>query len=633
MAVFWRFAADMLRYRARLAVALVAAFIAAACFGGGLAALPIILRAMLTANDADRVTLRELAHNWSQRLVEETQGYIEIPAAWIDGLPTDPFRGVLLVLCGIIILTVIGAVAKFMHTYYAMDVAMRAVSGIRRRAFYHIVHLPLRTVVRQGVSDQISRVIRDTNQLRNGFSVLMSKAVSESLKGLTALFVAFALAPGLSAIALVGAPFIVIAVGLLSRRIKHASKRTLVQSSSLLSSILETMQGIRVVKVHTAERHSIGRFNRVNRRLLDDELSMRYAKALASPVVETITMFGVVLIGLLATWYILNSDTDPTNVLGALLALAIAGSAVRPLTQLSSDIHESSAAAERLGDLLSQDVEVSRRDALPRLAPHARDIVFDRVTFTYAGADRPSLTDISLRIDANETVAFVGPNGSGKTTLLSMIPRLFAPDSGRVLIDGTDIAGVSLRSLRRQIGVVTQETVIFDDTIAGNIAYGADVHDPEQIAEAARKACAEEFILERPAGYETRVGEQGMSLSGGQRQRIAIARAILRNPRILILDEATSMIDADSEAAIADALARFCRNRTALVIAHRLSTVINADRIVVMDEGRIIDIGRHDELLSRCRLYQQLCRTQLVTGDPSPDRSAAQSASKTVARP
>jgi ATP-binding cassette, subfamily B, bacterial MsbA len=331
-------------------------------------------------------------------------------------------------------------------------------------------------------------------------------------------------------------------------------------------------------------------------------------------------------------------------------SLGIAGASLKPLTGILNDIQQSAGAAARLREVLALESEPGHGNRLPVLARHQKSIEFENVSLTYPGGGAPALTSISLKIAHGQTVAFVGPNGSGKTTLLALVPRLFDPDDapataapelqlpaltsdatgpicagGRVLIDGHDIREYSVRSLRRQIAVVTQETVLFKGTIRSNIAYGAGNVDDARITDAARRARAEEFIKEKPGGYDSLIGENGSGLSGGQRQRLAIARAILRDPAILILDEATSMIDADSESKIAEAIADFvsgrknaeggrASSRTCLIVAHRLSTVVNADRIVVMDAGRIVDQGTHRELLGRCPVYRLIARTQLGLG-------------------
>ncbi len=598
----------MLKFRASLALALCGALLSALCFGAGIGTVPLMFSVMLNPDAADGTqTLAELLTAWN-----ETRDWL-IPDSLIAIAPTDQFKSVLTVLGAVFALTVVGATGKFIHSYFAMSAGIRTVSMLREQAFRRIIHLPMRLVIVDGTADRISRIVKDTNRLRAGFNAITTKAIGESLKAVAAISVAVYHNWQLSCIALIGAPILAITIRKFSKKVQKASKRALKQSGAMLGAMTEAVQGIRVVKVHTAENFEDERFQTINNKLMDEELSMRLAKALSSPVVEFISMVGVILIAIMSAWYIINSEIAYGNVFATLIGVAAAGAAVRPLAGVSTDVHESAAAAERLAHLLDEPMEVQQSPNLPALADHAHSIRFNDISFTYPGADCPTLKNISLDIQHGETVAFVGPNGSGKTTLLSLIPRLFDPNTGDVQIDDISLSDVQLKSLRDQIGVVTQETVVFHDTIANNIAYGASASvTSDQIKRAAEHAHADAFIQRKPNGYQTMVGEQGTTLSGGERQRIAIARAILRNPRIIILDEATSMIDAESEAMIASALEAFCQDRTSLVIAHRLSTVVNADRIVVLRHGEINDIGTHTELLQRCSLYQQLCRTQLV---------------------
>lgn len=606
---FWRFARRMTRYRSMALGALCAAIVSAGGLGAGLMALAPALDNILTDQGA---SLPALGARLNERL-----GSIggSIPSSWIDALPDGRFEAVVWIIGVIAVLTVLGATANFLHAYWSMTLATRVIAGVRRDAFRSVVHLPLRSVLTTGVSDMVSRIVNDSNKLSSGFMALVNKGPAQVTKGIAA-FVAAVIVDWRS----LGAIPVALLLGFIIRRlgktVKRASRRAMLAQSRLLAVTNEAMQGLRVVKTHTTERYEMGRFARSNREYTKQQLRARTAKALAGPLLETIAIF---VLGAWALFYckqIIDHGMDPAKFLTAMLGLSVAAASLKPLSGIVQDVQSASPAASRLAELIDGEPESSfgadraaKRERMPR---HAKSIAFDGVRFTYPGADRPALDGVSLTVRHGETVAFVGGNGSGKTTLISLVPRLFDPDAGAVLIDGRDVREFHLRSLRKQIGVVTQEVVLFRGTIASNIAYGAEGATLERICEAARLARAHEFILEKPGGYDALVGEQGVTLSGGQRQRIAIARAFLRNPSILLLDEATSMIDADSESQIAAAIADFSHGRTCLVVAHRLSTVVNADRIVVMEGGRVVDVGRHDELLERCETYRTLTHSQLV---------------------
>ena len=343
-------------------------------------------------------------------------------------------------------------------------------------------------------------------------------------------------------------------------------------------------------------------------------MRMRRAKAITSPLIESLAITSVLGVAIFAAWIVLRRGQPPEQFMSVLVMLCAAAASLKPLSNLSTTLYQASAAAERIMAMWKAPVEpigVHAHGEPTRLGRLERSTRFDHVTYHYPGQDEPALDDVTLEVKHGETVAIVGANGSGKTTLVSLLPRVLVPTSGRVLFDDTDISTVDLAHLRDQIAVVTQETVLFGGSIHDNIAYGREAVPRREVEAAAHAAMAHDFITALADGYDTELGERGTGLSGGQAQRIAIARAILRKPTLLILDEATSQIDADSESQINQALRHLRHQRTTLAVAHRLSTVLEADRIVVMEAGRILDIGPHEALLDRCELYQTLVRTQM----------------------
>jgi len=607
MQPFWTLARRLLAQPGRLTLALALAFLSAGGMGAGiLSVIPVLELILGDGQESLRSIVVERAP-W-------------LGPGLIGVLPSNAEASIGLILGGLAVLTVFGAAATFGQLAISASITVNTIGRIRRDVFRHALHLPLSRLAGRS-SDALSRIVNDTELLQSGFLALTSKLVVQISRAIAGLVGALALNWALTLVALVAAPGLYVVTRKIGKRIRRASRGALRAKADVLNTSAESLQGLRAVKAYSAERTVLGRFDDANNCAVRDTVRQQTMRALGSPLTQAMAV--LVLLGLTypASIMILRGALDLNVFLATLGLLGVAGMSVRPISRAVQEIQMSSAAATRLMEILDEPAEPMwnrRADGArePRLPRHSQSIEFDGVTVVYPGANEPAVRAISLVIPHGARVAFVGPNGSGKTTLLSLVPRLFDPTEGRVCIDRRDLAGVDLRSLRRQIGVVTQESFLFRGTVRDNIAMGrpSSGRPPtdEQIRDAARRARADEFISRLPGGYDEIIGEQGATLSGGQRQRLAIARAILRDPAILILEEATSMIDADSEAHIAEALDEFSSGRTCLIVAHRLSTVVGADLIVVMDRGEISATGTHAELLDSSPLYGTLARTQLV---------------------
>jgi subfamily B ATP-binding cassette protein MsbA len=519
-----------------------------------------------------------------------------------------------------LVITLLRALFTFIQEYMVGTAIWQGTMDLRCQNYNTVLHLPTTFFSEKGVSDATSRFIQDTNELARGQNTLLGKTMVEPAKAVASIALALMCSPKLTLVALLAGPPAFFFIRTLGKQMHKASKRALESWSTMLAVLGETLIGIRVVKAYTMEGSERKRFFRVNRQLLKQQNKMERLDALTGPMVEALGILaGMGAAGFAGYLVFIGMDffggkMDKELFLTWMVALFAMFDPIRKLAKVSLRFQASDAAAQRVFELqdIPQEKSVTNAPTLPR---HSGSIEFRDVSYHYPSSSEDAVKKVSLTAKFGQRIAIVGPNGSGKTTLVSLVPRLLDATGGQILIDGLDINQVSVRSLRRQIGLVTQDTILFHATIGENIAYGLRRPDPNRILAAAKQAYVDDFVRDKdrfPDGYDTLVGEHGATLSGGQKQRIAIARAILRDPAILIFDEAMSQIDADSEQKIHLAMEEFMQGRTCLLIAHRFATVIAADCIAVMDNGLLVDSGTHDELLSRCEVYQHLYKTQLT---------------------
>jgi subfamily B ATP-binding cassette protein MsbA len=558
-----------------------------------------------------------------------------IPAVLVSGLhlamrfPTHPVKAIALVLGLLACLSIVANFVDFFQEYFSDKVAILAVNDIRRRLYDHILHVPLSHFNLSGTSDVTSRLVQDAQGLQEGYKTILGQTVQEPIKAAMAFSVAIFFSWKLTFFVVLFAPVMLAVIKKMGKKMRRASKKALLNSASMLGQIEASLHGIRVVKGATAERFERRRYTRIMDELVEQQLRMSRIDSFTGPSLETLTFFVVCIVVIFASYMVCVSQTlSIESFIVVMACLASMGDSLRRVSKVNNTIQKASAAAGRIFEIISLPIERSRELESPapstngngthavsrfiKLPPLQREVRFENVTFGYPGANSPAVDGVNLVVPKGKCIAIVGRNGSGKTTLLAMLPRFYDPQEGRILIDGIDIRDVALRSLRRQISIVTQDSVIFPGTIAQNIAYGNPLADAVEIQNAATRAFAHDFILQKPSGYGFSLGGLGGQLSGGQKQRLCIARAIFRQAPILILDEATSQVDAESEQLIQKAIDGLLHERTTFVIAHRFSTIRSADSIVVMELGRIVGQGSHDELLRHCEIYEQLYEGQIT---------------------
>jgi len=535
----------------------------------------------------------------------------------------------------VILLTfLVRGVANYGNQYFTEWVAQKVITDLRDAMNHRVQYLPLSYFNRTPTATIVSRVTNDVAQLRNSLVEASVALLRDSTSLITLICVAFYMDWVLAIIGFVVFPLSVLPVLRLSQRLRRYSKRGQATLGNLSALLQETVQGNRIVKAFGMEGYELERFGAENRRLFGLYMKASRAKALIQPIMELLAAFGIAGVVLYGGYSVIDGGRTQGDFLAFLTALVLVYDPFKGLAKISGAIQQGVGSAERVFELIDEPSDVVERAGARPLDAFHDDIRFEGVSFRYpprssSGAHDPpsvvadtsvareeafALRGIDLVLRRGEVVALVGTSGGGKSTLADLIPRFYDPTAGRITIDGVDLRDLTLASLRGQIGIVTQFTFLFNDTIRANLAYGSTSPSQDAVEAAARAAHAHDFIRALPDGYDTVVGELGVTLSGGQRQRIAIARALLKNAPILILDEATSALDSESERLVQDAIEHLMTGRTTLVIAHRLATIRRADRIVVLADGGIREEGTHDELLARGSVYRRLHDQQMLGG-------------------
>jgi len=493
-------------------------------------------------------------------------------------------------------------------------VGLKIVADTQNRLFAHLARMDLGFFQGTSSGKLISRFTYDINMMRTAVSNALTSLGKDLLSLIGLVVVMFIQDWQLAAIAFVVFPIAILPIVRIGRRMRKVTANTQREMGLLTTHLGQTFQGIRVVKAYGMEGYERGRVAEVVERLFSLTFRAQRIRALSSPIMETLGGVAVSVVIVYGGWRVIEDQIDAGAFFSFITALLLAYEPMKRLANLNTSVQEGLAAAERLFELLDQEPLIRERPGARDLVVDSGGISLDDVCFSYVKG-QPALGGVTLAVPAGKTVALVGSSGAGKSTILNLIPRFYDIDSGRVAIDDTDVRDVTLASLHANIALVSQEIMLFDDTVRANIAYGRAGANESEIEEAARNAAAHEFIIELPDGYDTVVGEHGTRLSGGQRQRLAIARAMLKNAPILLLDEATSALDTESERQVQAALGQLMQGRTTLVIAHRLSTVVSADLIHVIDGGQVIESGTHVDLLALNGTYARLYAMQFAEAD------------------
>jgi len=510
----------------------------------------------------------------------------------------------------IIVLYVIKGAAYFGQAYTMGYIGQKVIFDLRNLLYQRLTSQSLSFFAHRKTGELLARLSYDVTLVQAAVSTAVTALMRDAISIVFLVGVVFVQDWMLALITMLVFPAVIYPIARFGRNMRHATLDGQAAMGDLTSLLEETVGGIRVVKAFGMEAYEQSRFRKLTGDFFEHQLKVFKVNALSFPIMELLAGFGIAGVLLYGGIRVASGETTAGTLVSFLAAVIMLYEPVKRLSRANNDIQQGLAASQRIFELLDEPIEVHDAEQARILPPFSNAIRFEHVGLIYSGTDKAVLEDISFSVAAGEVVALVGRSGAGKTSLVNLVPRFMDVTAGRLSIDDIDVRDVTQASLRAQIALVTQEIILFNDTVLSNIAYGHETIDRQQVEAVARAANAHEFIEKLPQGYETLIGERGVILSGGQRQRLSMARALLKDAPILILDEATSALDTESERLVQRAIDRLMQGRTVIVIAHRLSTIRHADRIVVLDDGHIVQMGRHDDLLAEGGLYAELYHLQ-----------------------
>lgn len=536
-----------------------------------------------------------------------------------DRLMSKDASALPLILTAIICVSLLRSLLMYLQAAYTNRVVMRMTNEMQKSLLAHVLRADFARLVRDAPGQLVSRMTNDVAVIQTASQSALYTTLRDVFSVVALTVAMIYLDPLLSLVVLVIYPLAALPILSIGRRMRNVARRTQNESGNMLSLLTEKVSSARLIKTYRLETYAAKLMNRSFDEILKLRMKAVLNRARLDPLLEALGAAAVAGVVAVAFWRVSGTNATVGDFMGFATALLMAAQPIRSIGNLNTRVQEGLAALERYYEVVDETPAIHNAPDAAALQVPKGEIRFENVSFTYETADgRSAVHDFSLTIPGGKTVALVGRSGSGKSTIVNLVPRLFDVAAGRITIDGQDIRNVTLESLRDSIAIVSQDVTLFDDTVRANILLGRlDATMPEVVS-AAKAAAAHDFILQLPRGYGAEIGESGSRLSGGQRQRIALARAILKDAPILLLDEPTSSLDAESERLVQGALAKFTRNRTTIVIAHRLATVQKADVICVIDKGTAVEIGTHQQLIARDGIYAQLCRSQVLeSADPT----------------